>query len=82
MAWDGEGCYALFDRASGLTHLINEFPAAILTSLTDGRADLAQLADELANLCGAVSDERWRQTTAISVDGLVALGLIDLDLGC
>jgi hypothetical protein len=82
MAWEGENCYALFDRATGLTHLINAFPAAILTTLADRRVAFTQLADELADLCGAVADASWDQTMAASVNGLVALGVLDVDPEC
>ncbi len=81
-AWEGEDCYALFDRGTGLTHLINEFPAAILTTVAGRRVGFAELADEMAQLCGVVADEDWRQTMANSLDGLVALGVLDAGPGC
>lgn len=82
MAWEGESCYVLFDRATGLTHLINEFPAVILTTLAHRSLALAQLADELADLCGENSDEHWRQAVAVSVNGLATLGVLDVDPQC
>lgn len=82
MAWEGEDCYALFDRGTGLTHLINAFPAAILTSVADRRVGFGELADEMAQLCGAIPDEGWRQTVLTTLDGLVALGVLDAGPEC
>lgn len=65
---------ALYDRRSGLTHLVAEPIPAILTALADGPASEAELIERLAATFDIEGD-----TGALSarLTELVALGLVE-----
>lgn len=76
-AWPGEDCFALFDGGTGLTHLLNGFPAATLRMLCAGPTSLESLALRLAALWGVEADPEWRVLVQESVDGLASLQLVE-----
>lgn len=75
--WPGEGCYSLFDPGTSLTHLISEVPAAILRKLTQGPLALVDLTTSLAAEQGLPMDAAWCSVVAQSIDGLMALELVE-----
>jgi len=75
--WSGEGCYSLLDLGTSQTHLINELPATILRKLAQCPLGLEELTARLAHECGMPEDAVWRGAVERSVDGLIALDLIE-----
>lgn len=75
--WPGEGCYSLFDPGPSLTHLIGELPAAILRQLTQSPLGLDDLTTGLAAAYAVPVDPGWRAAVEQSIDGLVALELVE-----
>lgn len=60
---------AIFDRRSGLTHLVAEVVPTILAALAEGDADLEQLAVRL--------DTPEHGALAERLDELAAIGLVE-----
>lgn len=77
VSWPPEDCYGLFDCGTGLTHLINEFPATVLRIVGDGPMSPEVLVERLAAECGVEVDDAWRITVEESVRGLIQLELLE-----
>ncbi|MCF6354818.1 MAG: HPr-rel-A system PqqD family peptide chaperone [Candidatus Polarisedimenticolaceae bacterium] len=74
--WETE--YAIFNRSSGETHLINELPAQILRFLIEQPDHASGLAEKLANLCETGNNTSWQQQTSDIINNLASLGLIEV----
>jgi PqqD family protein of HPr-rel-A system len=69
--------FSLFDRGTGLTHLLNAFPIEILRILAQEPRTTEGVADVLADACGVESDQSWQSRVSETLTGLEALGLVD-----
>ena len=68
---------ALYDRASGQTHLLSEPMPQILDALAQGEATAAQLADRLADRFDLSAEGDVHAVIADRLAELAALGLVE-----
>lgn len=73
--WDEH--YSLFDRGTGMTHLLNEFPVEILRRLAAGPLSVEALASGLAADCGVPDDAAWRRKVEGTLSSLGSLELVE-----
>jgi len=72
-----EDSSALFNRATGETHILDALPTEMLLLLSERAADIHTLAQRLAELCDTLCNEEWVNRTSNSLTELYALNLVE-----
>lgn len=74
--WTGEGVFALFDRGTGETHLLDSESAAVLRALCARPADAAELGARLFEPGVMGVGEDWHRWLTLRLSGLIGLELV------